>query len=51
MFEQYIKIVNEMTEEEERSRKNEEKTQQKSMPNFNPSSMMNSMNSMASKFK
>lgn len=51
MLEENIKIVNEMTEEEERTRKNEEKTQQKSMPNFNPSSMMNSMNNMASKFK
>lgn len=51
MIEEYISIVNEMTEEEEKNRKNEEQSQKSSMPNFNPTSMMNTMNSMASKFK
>lgn len=51
MLEENIKIVNELTEEEEKQRKKEEDTQQKSMPNFNPSSYMNQMNSMSSKFK
>jgi hypothetical protein len=51
MLEENIKIVNELTEEEERQRKKQEDEQQKSAPNFNPSSYMNSMNSMANKFK
>ena len=51
MLEENIKIVNELTEEEERQRKKQEDDQQKNTPNFNPSSYMNSMNSMANKFK
>ena len=49
MLEENIKIVNELTEEEEKQRKKEDSSQK--MPNFNPSSMMNSMSSMANKFK
>jgi hypothetical protein len=51
MLEENIKIVNELTEEDEKNRKKQEEGQQKNTPNFNPSSYMNSMNSMASKFK
>jgi len=51
MFEENVKIVNEITEEEEKQQKGAEDKQKQSMPNFNPSSMMNSMNSMANKFK
>ena len=51
MLEENIKIVNELTEEEEKSRKKQEDEQQKNSPNFNPSSYMNSMGSMANKFK
>jgi hypothetical protein len=49
MLEENIKIVNELTEEEEKRQKKEEGMQK--MPNFNPSSMMNGMSSMANKFK
>ena len=49
MLEENIKIVNELTEEEEKNRKKEDTSMK--MPNFNPSSMMNNMSSMASKFK
>ena len=49
MLEENIKIVNELTEEEEKHKKKEESSQK--MPNFNPSSMMSNMSSMASKFK
>jgi hypothetical protein len=44
LFEENIKIVNEINEDEEKSRKQEEESQQKSMPNFNPGSMMNGAN-------
>jgi hypothetical protein len=47
MLEENIKIVNELTEEEDKQRKKEESSQK--MPNFNPSSMMSSMSSMANK--
>lgn len=49
MLEENIKIVNELTEEEEKNRKKEDSSMK--MPNFNPSSMMNNMSSMANKFK
>jgi hypothetical protein len=49
MLEENIKIVNELTEEEEKQRKKEDSSQK--MPNFNPSSVMNNMSSMANKFK
>lgn len=52
MFEENISIVNEITEEEEKNRKKQEEEQQKSQQsmNFNPSSYMNQMNQVASKF-
>ncbi len=49
MMEENIRIVNELTEEEEKRQKKDEGTQK--MPNFNPSSYMNSMSNMAGKFK
>ena len=49
LLEENIKIVNELTEEEEKQRKKEDSSQK--MPNFNPSSVMNNMSSMANKFK
>jgi hypothetical protein len=51
MLEENINLVNEMTEEEEKQRKKQEESQQAQQPNFNPSSMMNSMNNITSKFK
>lgn len=43
LLEENIKIVNELNEDEEKQRKQEEDSQQKTMPNFNPSSIMNSV--------
>jgi hypothetical protein len=40
MFEENIKLVNEIIEEEESNKKKEEEKQQKSMPNYDPGSMM-----------
>jgi hypothetical protein len=51
MLEENIKIVNEITDEEEKEKKKEEDKQKVNTPNFNPSSMMNSVSGMASKFK
>lgn len=51
MFEENIRIVNELSDEEEKQRKKQEETQQKSTPNFNPNSYMNSMSNMVNKFK
>lgn len=51
MFEENIKLVNEILDEEEKHKKKEEDTQSKNMPNFNPSSYMKDMNSMTNKFK
>lgn len=47
MFEENIKIVNELTDEEEQQRKSDESQQNKSanMGNFNPGSIMNNFNS------
>lgn len=50
MFEENIKIVNEISEEEETSRKKQEKEQQSSMPNFDPNSMLNNMKNNIPKF-
>lgn len=47
MFEENIKMVNEIIEEEESSRKKQESDQQKGMPNFDPGSMMRNASSMA----
>ena len=49
MLEENIRIVNQLTEEEEKKQKKEDGSQK--MPNFNPSSYMNQMSSMAGKFK
>lgn len=52
MLEENIKIVNEITEEEERERKKQEKEQGKQQtPNFNPNSMMSNMSNMMNRFK
>ena len=51
MFEENIKLVNEIIEEEEKHRKKEEEKQRSNMPNFNPNSMMRDASNMASKFK
>jgi len=48
MFEENIKLVNEIVEEEESNRKKEEESQQKGMPNFDANSMMRNASSMAS---
>ena len=40
MFEENIKLVNEIVEEEDSSRKKQEQEQQKGMPNFDANSMM-----------
>lgn len=40
MFEENVKIVNEIVEEEETNRKKQEQDQQKGMPNFDANSMM-----------
>lgn len=51
MFEENIKIVNELTDEEEKNKKKQEAEQNKSMPNFNPQSYMSGLSSMTNKFK
>lgn len=51
LFEENIKLVNEIIEEEEKNRKKEEEKQQSNTPNFNPGSMMKDASSMANKFK
>lgn len=48
MLEENIKIVNELNEDEEKQRKQEEDSQQKSMPNFNPGSIMNGVPNLGS---
>ena len=48
MFEENIKIVNEIVEEEESNRKKDEETQQKNMPNFDANSMMKNASNMTS---
>jgi hypothetical protein len=52
MLEENIKIVNEITDEEEKEKKKQEKEQKMpNMGNFNPNSMMSGVSSMANKFK
>lgn len=51
MFEENIKLVNEILEEEDKNKKTQEETQSKTMPNFNPSSYMKDMSNMSGKFK
>ena len=48
MFEENIKIVNEIVEEEEKTKKNEEEAQHKNMPNFDANSMMKNASNMTS---
>jgi hypothetical protein len=51
LFEENIKLVNEIIEEEESNRKKQEEGQQKQMGNFDPGSMMKNAQNMASSFK
>lgn len=51
LFEENIKLVNELIEEEEKHRKKEEEKQQSNTPNFNPGSMMRDASRMMNKFK
>jgi len=51
MLEENIQIVNELNEEEEKQRKQDEDSQQKGMPNFNPNQIMSGMNNLGSGFK
>jgi hypothetical protein len=48
MFEENIRLVNEIVEEEESSRKKQEDSQQSQMGNFDANSMMKSAQSMSS---
>jgi hypothetical protein len=50
-FEENIKIINDLTEEEESQRKKQESAQQSNTPSFNPSSYMNKMGNVGNKFK
>lgn len=45
-LEENIKLVNEIIEEEENQRKKEEESQHKSMPNFDPNSIMKNASNM-----
>ena len=51
ILEENIKIVNEITDDEEKQKKKQEEQQKQNMPNFNPSSYMKDIGSMANKFK
>jgi hypothetical protein len=51
LLEENIKIVNQLIEEEEKQKKKQDDEQHKNMPNFNPSSYMNSFNNISGKFK
>jgi hypothetical protein len=48
MFEENIKIVNSIIEEENKNQKAQEKEQQKSMPNFDPNSIMRDASNIGS---
>ena len=48
MFEENIKLVNEIIEEEEKERKKDEEKQQSQMPNFDSNAMMRNASSMTS---
>lgn len=50
MFEENIKLVNEILEEEDKNRKKDEQEQGKSMGGFNPDSMMRNASSMTGNF-
>lgn len=46
MFEQNIKLVNELIEEENKQQEKQQEKQQDSTPNFDSNQMMRNMNSM-----
>jgi len=48
MFEENVKLINEILEEEETNRKKQEDEQQKSMGGFDTNSMMRNMSNMTS---
>ena len=48
MFEENIKLVNEIVEDEDKQRKTDEDSQSKSMPNFDSNSMMRNASNMSS---
>ena len=48
MFEENIKLVNEIIDEEEKNKKTEEDAQNKNMPNFDANSMMKSASNITS---
>ncbi len=50
MFEENIKLVNEIVEEEESNRKKQEGKQSKSLPNYDTSSMMRNASNFGSNF-
>ena len=51
MFEENIKLVNEIVEDEDKQRRKDEETQQKQMGNFDANSMMKNAQSMTNNFK
>jgi|GEM_PF-3077211 hypothetical protein len=51
MFEEIVKIINDISEEEGKQEKKQQDEQSSGMGGFNPSSYMNSMSGMANKFK
>lgn len=51
LFEENIKLINELNEEENKKTKAQEEEQTKKMGNMNPSSYMNNMSNIANKFK
>ena len=50
MFEENIKLVNEIIEEEDKDRKKQEGDQSKSMPNYDTNSMMRNASNIGSNF-
>ena len=50
MFEENIKLVNEIIEEEDKDRKKQEGDQSKSMPNMDTNSMMRNASNIGSNF-
>ena len=48
LFEENIKVVNEIVEEEDKQRRKDEESQQKQMGNFDANSMMKSAQNMTS---
>jgi hypothetical protein len=51
LFEENVKLVNEIIEEEEKNRKGQEEGQQPNMGNFDANSIMKNAQNMASNFK